>query len=76
VKGLSVKELPELAETLARFQTPKVETEKRRTGHIIIPGDDVRVMPYGKVAAVQSRHGTALTIDGPGRVVVTIGNEV
>lgn len=74
--GVSGKTLEETAEVLAKYKTPKVNTQDRRHGHIVVDGDDVAVFSYGKVATMRTKQGVALTIDGPGRVVLDIGQEV
>lgn len=68
--------LDETAEALAKYRDPKPKASERRHGHIVIDGDDVAVFSYGKVASMKTKQGVALTIDGPGRVVLDIGQEV
>lgn len=71
--GIVGKTLEEAAAILAAFRTPPIEVFKRRVGHIVVPGDDLSVVAYGRVATTRTRQGVALTIDGPGRVVLDIG---
>lgn len=66
------KTMEETAHLLAKFRIPPVEVSERRTGHITVSGD-LSVMAYGKVATTRTQQGVALTIDGPGRVVLDIG---
>lgn len=74
--GVKGKVLTDAAKALAKFRTPEVDTEERRVGHVILPGDDVSVVSYGKVAVTRTRQGVGLTVDGPGRVIINIGQEV
>lgn len=70
--SLQGQTLEETAQTLSRFRAPPVETRERRIGHVILPGDDVRVSCYGGVASLKTKGGVTLTVDGPGRAVIDI----
>lgn len=77
LKALGLKgTLADMARALSKFQEPPPVKQERRTGHVIIPGDDVNLLTYGKVAAMKINQGYTLTIDGPGRAVLNIGDEV
>lgn len=71
--GVTGKTLDEMADVLAKYKTPVLSPRERRVGHIIVPGDDLSVLSYGQVATTRTPQGVALTIDGPGRVVLNIG---
>jgi hypothetical protein len=70
LKGAS---LGEMASALCRFETPQTSSPGRRRGHVLLAGDDVSVMTYGKVASLATKSGAVLTVDGPGRVVINVG---
>jgi hypothetical protein len=74
--GMVGTTLEETAESLGKFKSPKTSTQGRRHGHIVIDGDDVAVFSFGKVATQRTKQGVSLTIDGPGKVVLDIGQEV
>jgi len=74
--GVRGKTLEETAEVLSKFELPKRPKTERRFGHIIIDGDDVAVFAYGSIAAQRTKQGVALAIDGPGKVILDIGQEV
>jgi hypothetical protein len=73
MKGMA---LAEMAKTLAGYEPPEMPEQERRVGHIIYDGDDLTVLSYGKVATMRTRQGATMTVDGPGRVILTIGQEV
>ena len=70
--GLHSSALEETAGTLAEFEPPEVTEQQRRTGHIIVPGRRVAINTTGRVYATSTRQGAALTIDGPGRVIMDV----
>ncbi len=72
--GVSGMTLEETAAELGRYRVPPVDVTERRFGHIVVPGDDLTVVSYGKVLTTRTAQGVALTVDGPGRVILTIGN--
>jgi len=74
--GIEGQTFEELAKTLAKFNTPETDPQERRHGHVLIPGDDVSVVSYGKVATTQTRQGVTLAVDGPGKVIINIGQEI
>lgn len=71
--GVERGSLPQVAEYLRMAELPKVTSEVRRTGHLVAPGQPLRFEAYGGVKAVKTAHGATLTIDGPGRLVVDVG---
>jgi hypothetical protein len=74
--GVQGSVLEETAQTLARYRTPVVETTARRFGQIVLPEDDLTVMAYGQMSTTRTRQGVSLTVDGPGKVILNIGDEV
>ena len=69
LKGLS---LGEVAEQLLYWETPPPAEADKRTGHVLIPGNDVAVSTVGKITAVRTNNGATLSIEGPGQVVLSI----
>lgn len=74
--GLKGLRLTAMAQELKKFQTPSSPKTERSFGHVIIPGQELAVVATGKVYTTRTSQGVALTIDGPGRVIVNIGHEV
>jgi hypothetical protein len=74
--GVRGKTLDETAGVLSKFELPPKPKTERRFGHIILDGDDVAVFAYGGIAAQRTKQGVALAIDGPGKVILDIGQEV
>lgn len=66
-----------LAQVAAKLQqgTPDTPQKKTRcTGHVVVPGRQLVVSTHGDVQAVRSDAGCTLMVDGPGRVVLDIGD--
>lgn len=70
--GLQSKNLNQAAEALLEYDPPEVPEAQRKFAHIIAPGHRIAVNTTGKVYSVRNRQGAALTIDGPGRVIVDV----
>lgn len=70
--GLGGLNLEQVANALLRMDPPSTPQEGRRLGHVIVPGN-VNALAYGKVSASRNSQGYLLTIDGPGRVVLDVG---
>lgn len=68
--------LDEAAVALAAFEPPQIERGDSRHGHVLVPGEDVSVVAYGGVAATRTKQGVSLTVSGPGKVIISIGQEV
>lgn len=68
----SLKDLKVLAEELKNRQTGVISSRNRVYGHVVVPGREMSVAAHGKVRAVKTAQGVALTVDGPGRVIVDI----
>lgn len=71
--GIKGMRLDEAAAYLATLNPPKAAQEERRHGYVVVPDRPVSVVTNGKIAAVRTPQGYALTIDGPGRVVLDVG---
>lgn len=68
--------LVDTAKALAQLQDPPSPQKFQRTGHLILPGTDVTLLTYGDVASIKTPQGYTLSIEGPGKVVIAIGDEV
>lgn len=73
--GMTGLSLEEMAVALGKLKPPIPDKAARRMGYVLIPGDDVSVQAYGKVASVRTLQGVSLAVDGPGKVIITIGQE-
>ena len=71
--GIKGKPLSEIAEYLATVPDMTTTEEKRSRGHVVIPNRPFQVETFGAIHSVKTPHGVALTIDGPGRVLLNIG---
>lgn len=70
--GLQGKNLERAAEALLEYDPPEPTEAQRKFGHIIAPGHRLAVNTTGKVYSTRTRQGAALTIDGPGRIIVDV----
>lgn len=68
-----VRDLTLLAKELESRPTGVISSANRVYGHVVVPGRDLSVSTFGKIKSTKTKNGVALTIDGPGRVVVDIG---
>ena len=69
--GLVDLPLSKAAEKLVAMQLPRDRRQERRnTGHLVAPGQNLSIVVSGQVAAQRTTSGATLTIDGPGRLVV------
>jgi hypothetical protein len=62
------------AARLAAMDPPKPRRAERRRGFVSVDGP-VSAVASGKVALTRSPQGYALAIDGPGRVILDVGDE-
>lgn len=69
LKGLA---LGEVARQLLYWEVAEPVEEERRFGHVLLPGREVAVSSYGKIATQRTKGGVALTVDGPGRVIIDV----
>lgn len=70
--GLQGVPLTEAAGYLMEHNDPEVPEAQRQTGYISLPGHHLAVHTTGKVYSTTTRTGAALTVDGPGRVIVDV----
>ena len=71
--GIKGAVLSVAAERLMGMTTPVPKSEDRHRGYFVAPGRMLSVTSFGKIAAQRTPHGVALTIDGPGRLVIDVG---
>ena len=71
--GIKGKPLTEVAEYLAEVPDMEVPAEARTQGHIVLPGRPFQIEVFGGIHPVRTPHGVALTIDGPGKVMLDVG---
>lgn len=64
----------EAATRLSRMDPPKGRRAERRRGFISVDGH-VAAVASGKVALVRNPQGYAMAIDGPGRVIIEVGDD-
>lgn len=71
--GLVNLPLQEIAEKLVKMQPPKPkDPDQQRIGHVVLPDPNFSIVCSGQVSSTKSATGAALTIKGPGRIVVDI----
>jgi len=71
--GLKRPSLETVAEYLGTAEAPKAPPQMTGKGHIVIPGRKLVFSAMGQVNAVKTAQGAALTIQGPGRIIVDVG---
>jgi len=72
--GVTQPELDKAAVLLASRSTPTAPPQERLKGHVAMPGCPLTLHAFGGVKAVRTPQGATLTVDGPGRVVMDIGD--
>jgi hypothetical protein len=50
-----------------------VHSTGHSVGHLAIPGQRLSLSAFGGVRAIQTVQGAAITVDGPGRLVIDVG---
>lgn len=65
--------LEERAEALAKFRRPTAPATEPHVGHLILSADGMVVSSYGGVASTKTGQGYALSVTGPGRVIIEVG---
>ncbi|MDB4278217.1 hypothetical protein N9917_01305 [Deltaproteobacteria bacterium] len=71
--GLHGMSLDELAKHLRGTPTPQSDNPgERQFGYIVLPGWKVLANSYGEVHTTHIPQGVALTVDGPGRIVIDV----
>jgi|APSaa5957512535_1039671.scaffolds.fasta_scaffold09794_3 hypothetical protein len=72
--GLGGLEISQVAETLAKMKVPAEKPRDERVqGHVVLGGYPMEAFTTGGVHTVKTRNGYALTVDGPGRLVLMVG---
>lgn len=71
--GLVRLGLPQLLEYVSKANPAAPSAQSRQQGHVAMPGRQMTVNAFGGIKVVQTAHGATLTVDGPGRVVLDIG---
>lgn len=70
--GCKHMSLEAAADSLKTREPAPVSAEKRRFGHVLLPGNTLAVTTIGKISSTQTVNGAVLTVDGPGRVILDI----
>jgi len=71
--GMGGMEISRVAEDLAKMALPSVPREDRVRGHVVLGGYPMEAFSSGGVRTVETRQGYALTVDGPGRLILVVG---
>jgi len=71
--GLKRASFPKVLEHLRTMASPQAPSQPRQVGHIALPGRDLTVSSFGGVKVVKTTQGATLTVDGPGRVILDVG---
>lgn len=56
-----------------REAQPEPEKGERRHGYVVVPGYKLVANAYGAIQTTRTPQGFALTVDGPGRVIIDVG---
>lgn len=71
--GIPNAGFPQILEYVRTAEPPSSPKRTRHVGHVAIPGRNLTLSSYGDVRTMRTKQGATLTIDGPGRVIVDIG---
>jgi hypothetical protein len=72
--GLTGMEISRVAEVLSKMTVPSEPAGGERVlGHLILGGVSMEAFTSGGVHTMETRNGYALTVDGPGRLILTVG---
>lgn len=74
--GFGKEPFLKVADRLRTMETPVPAPAARKIGHLSLPGCKLVLSAFGGVKCVQGTQGAALTVDGPGRLVVDVESEV
>jgi len=72
--GLKRAAFPKVLEHLKGMDVPRVEIQPRQVGHIALPGRKLTVSSFGGVKVTKTTQGATLTVEGPGRVILDVGD--
>jgi len=73
--GFGGMALSDAAEALKGMKTPPIakNSEERQRGSLVLGGYPMEAFTSGGVHTVKTRTGYAITVDGPGRLILSIG---
>ena len=71
--GLRRSSLVKVVQHLRVAEPDPVAPRERSRGHLVLPGHNLTLGTFGGVKAIKSDRGAALVVDGPGRLIVDIG---
>jgi len=71
--GLKNSTFQKVAEHLQSMPSPQQERQCSQVGHVALPGQNLMVSTFGSIKAVRTPQGATLTVDGPGRVILDVG---
>lgn len=71
--GLGQVSINDLLEHLYQLDGGKRSSSPRQVGHIALPDRKLMVTATGGVKVARTKQGAILTVDGPGRVILDIG---
>ncbi len=70
--GLQGQKLMDAVEKLLSFDNAPRDPQERQFGHVVIPGHNSSIVCSGQVYSTKTAQGAALTIEGPGRVIIDV----
>jgi len=73
--GLAGLEMVDVVKAVARMKVPRKKTKKkaRKRGHVVLDDVSAEVFTSGGIHTVRTRTGYSLTVDGPGRMILMVG---
>jgi hypothetical protein len=73
--GLGGMEIRHVAHAVSQMSVPAPKRVRERVqGHVVLGGYPMQAFTTGGVHTVKTRNGYAVTVDGPGRLVLTVGD--
>lgn len=73
--GLKRADFTRVAEYLQEMDDPSIKVKPRQVGHVALPGRDLSISAFGGVKVTRTSQGATLTVDGPGRVILDVGEK-
>jgi len=71
--GLGAFSSQQLLERLKSLEPPAAPPRPRQMGHLALPGRNLVIHTTGGVKATQTALGASLAIDGPGQLIIEVG---
>jgi len=71
-RGIHGMALTEVADHLVTLADGPVRRNPRRYGNLSLPDVNLQVYAYGNVTATRHRNGAAISVTGPGRIVIDV----